>query len=139
MCNVDATILRSRGMISYGAVLRSARGDFIAVKSDILLGRFEAREAEAIGVREALSWLKKFSFQPIVLEIDSLQVFHALHDKDVYQNGFGTIIADCRDSAQSRGEVTFSFIRRSANTTAHIVARCGSMSGLGEWRHVLPP
>lgn len=49
-------------MISNGAVIRSSGGDFIAAKSDILPGRFEAREAEAIGVRETLSWLKKFSF-----------------------------------------------------------------------------
>ena len=139
-CNVDAAIFSLRSMISYGAVIRSAGGDFIAAKSDILHGRFEAHEAEAIGVREALSWLKKFAFQSVVLEMDSLQVFNALHDKFVYPNGFGTIIADCRALAQSLGEVTFSFVRRSTNSTAHTVARVeGSMSGSGEWRHVPPP
>ncbi|KAH9678675.1 putative reverse transcriptase/RNA-dependent DNA polymerase [Citrus sinensis] len=54
-CNVDAAIVCSRGLISFGAVIRSAGGDFIAAKSDILPGSFEAREAKAIGVREALS------------------------------------------------------------------------------------
>ncbi|KAH9779368.1 reverse transcriptase domain-containing protein [Citrus sinensis] len=54
-CNVDAAIVSSRGIISLGAVIRSAQGDFIAAKSDIFPGRFEAREAEAIEVREALS------------------------------------------------------------------------------------
>ena len=59
-------------MISFGAVIQSAGGEFIVAKSDILSGRFEAREAEVIGVREALSWLKKFVFQFVVLEMDSL-------------------------------------------------------------------
>lgn len=120
-------------MISFGAVIQSAGGEFIAAKSDILHDRFEAREAEAIGVREALNWLKKFVFQSVVLEIDSLQVFNTLHDNVVYLNDFGTIITDCRVLAQSLGEVVFSFVRQSANSTAHTVAWVGGfMSGLGE-------
>ncbi|KAH9779367.1 reverse transcriptase domain-containing protein [Citrus sinensis] len=129
-CNVDAAIVSSRGIISLGAVIRSAQGDFIAAKSDIFPGRFEAREAEAI----------EFAFQYVILEMDSLQVFNALHDKTIYPNGFGSIIDDCRALARSLGEVTFSFVRRFANSAAHIMAQVGcSMSGLDEWRFVPPP
>ena len=139
-CNVDRAIVSSRGMISLGAVIESAQGDFIAAKSDIFPGSFEAREAEAIGRREALSWLKKFAFHSVILEMDSLQVFNALHDKTIYPNGFGSIIDDCRALARSLGEVAFSFVRRSANSAAHTVAQVGgSMSGSGEWRFVPPP
>ncbi|XP_024033517.1 uncharacterized protein LOC112095650 [Citrus clementina] len=139
-CNVDAAIDNSRGLISFGAVIHSAGGDFIAAKSDILPGSFEAREAEAFGVKEALSWLKEFAFHFVILEMDSLQVFNALNDKVVYPNGFGSIIVDCRALAQSLGEVAFSFVRRSANSAAHTVAWVGrSMSGLGEWSLVPPP
>ena len=95
-CNVDAAIDNSRGLISFGAVIRSAGGDFIAAKSDILPGNFEAREAEAFGVKEALSWLKKFAFCFVILEMDSLQVFNTLNNKVVYPNDFGSIIVDCR-------------------------------------------
>ncbi|KAH9799157.1 putative reverse transcriptase/RNA-dependent DNA polymerase [Citrus sinensis] len=130
----------SRGLISLGAVIRSDQGDFISAKSDILPGSFEAREAEAIGVREALSWLKKFAFHYVILEMDSLQVFNALHDKTSFPNGFGSIIDDCRALARSLGEVAFSFVHRSVNSAAHTVAQVGgSMSGSGEWRFVPPP
>ncbi|KAH9782340.1 putative reverse transcriptase/RNA-dependent DNA polymerase [Citrus sinensis] len=112
-CNVDAATDISRGLISFGAVIRSAGGDFIAAKSGILPGSFEAREAEAFGVKEAFSWLKKFTFHSVILEMDSLQVFNALNDKVVYPNGFGTIIADYRALAQSLGKVTFSFFHLS--------------------------
>ena len=72
--------------------------------------------------------------------MDSLLVFNALHDKLDYPNGFGSIIADCRALVQSLGEVAFSFVRRSANSAAHTVARVGSsMSGSREWSFVPPP
>ena len=94
----------------FGFVLSFGKfGDFIAAKSDFFLGSFEAREAEAIGVREALSWLKKFAFHSVILEMDSLQIFNALHDKTSYPNGFGSIIDNCRALARSLGEVAFSF------------------------------
>lgn len=108
-------------------------------KATFFPGRVEAREAEAIGVREALSWLKKFAFHSVILDMDSLQVFNALHDKTSYPNGFGSIIDDCRASVRSLGEVAFSFVRRSANSVAFTVAQVGSsMSDSGEWRFVPP-
>ena len=63
-----------------------------------------------------------------------------MSDNIFYHNGFGLVIDDCRVLACSLGEVTFSFICRSANTAAHMVIRVGgSMSGPSEWRHVPPP
>ncbi|KAH9729134.1 hypothetical protein KPL70_009263 [Citrus sinensis] len=117
-CNVDAATSRATTRISYGTVIRSSEGQFLAAKCGSLVGNFEAREAEALGVREVLSWLKNTQFFPIIIETDCLQV--AL--------------------AHSLKEVTFSFVRRSANTAAHVVAKVGcSLSGPGEWRHVPPP
>ena len=138
-CNVDAATFPSSGTISYGVVIRNSEGEFIAARSDCLVGSFGARKAEALGVREVLSWLKGLPFLPIIVEMDSLQVFNALFVDSFSPNGFGLIIGDCRVSAQSLGEVTFSFVRRSANSTAHFDARVGgSLSGPREWRHVPP-
>ena len=72
--------------------------------------------------------------------MDSFQVFNALTTNSFGPNGFGLIIDDCRALAQSLGDVTFSFVRRSANSAAHSIARVGySLSAPGEWRHVPPP
>ncbi|KAH9767472.1 reverse transcriptase domain-containing protein [Citrus sinensis] len=109
-CNVGAATSRATARISYGAVIRSSEDNFLAAKCGSLIGIFEAREAEALGVRED------------------------------YQNGFGLIISDCRALAHCLKEMTFSFVRRSANTAAHIVAKVEcSLSGPSEWRHVPPP
>ena len=132
-CNVDAALVRSRGLISFGAVIRSAGGDFIAAKSDILPDSFDPREAKVLGVKEALSWLKKFPFKSVVLEMDNLLVFNVLHDKFDYPNSFGSIIADYKALAQSLGEIAFFFVHKSANFAAHTVIRMkNSMSDLRE-------
>ena len=139
-CNVDATTFPSSGTISYRVVVRNFEGKFIAARSDCLVGSFGAREAEAISVREVLSWLKGLPFLPVIVEMDSLQVFNALFVDSFSPNGFSLIIGDCRALAQSLGDVTFSFIRRSANSAAHSVVRVGGfLSGMGEWMHIPPP
>ncbi|KAH9648318.1 reverse transcriptase domain-containing protein [Citrus sinensis] len=139
-CNVDAATFSSSGKISYGAVIRNSDGAFIAARSDSFIGSFGAREAEAIGVREILSWLKGLPVFPVIVEMDSLQVFNALTIASFSPNGFDLIIDDCRALAQFLGDVTFSFVRRSANSAAHSIARVGgSLSGPREWRHVPPP
>ncbi|KAH9771200.1 putative reverse transcriptase/RNA-dependent DNA polymerase [Citrus sinensis] len=139
-CNVDATTFSSSGKISHGAVIRNSDGVFIAARSDCFIGSFGAREAEAIGVREILSWLKGLPVFPVIVEMDSLQVFNALTTNSFSHNGFGFIIDDCRALAHSIGDVTFSFVRRSANSAAHSIAQVGgSLSGPREWRLVPPP
>ncbi|XXG49422.1 hypothetical protein AAC387_Pa02g3612 [Persea americana] len=69
-----------------------------------------------------------------------VEVFKALTYNFSSPNGFGLVIEECRALAHSLGEVQFSFVRRSANTAAHNVARVGgSLSGPGGWSHVPPP
>ena len=69
--------------------------------SGCLVGSFVARKAKAIGVREVLSWLKGLPFLPVIVEIDSLQVFNALSVDSFSPNGFVLIIGDCRALVQS--------------------------------------
>lgn len=139
-CNVDVTTFASRGIVGYGGVIRHSNGSFVAAKCGYLFGNFGAREVEALSVREILNWLKGLQFPYIVIEMDCLKVYNALVDKFSSPNGFGLIIDDCRALAMSVREVIFSFARRSANTTTHVIAQVrGSLSGPEEWGHVPPP
>ena len=131
-CNVDAVTSRATARTSYGAVIRSSEGNFLDAKCGSLIGNFEAREAETLGVREVLSWLKNTQFFPIIIETNCLQVFNALIDFKDYHNGFGLIISYCRALAYCLKEVTFSFVRRFANTASHVMVKVGcSLSGPG--------
>ncbi|KAH9686509.1 putative reverse transcriptase/RNA-dependent DNA polymerase [Citrus sinensis] len=139
-CNVDAGVFSSQGRYNFGGVIRDSGGCFVAAKCQSFSGLFRPPEAEALAVREALSWIKNLQLPKVIIEIDCLSVYSALVSHDYSPNGFGLIIADCQALAQLVGEVRFSFVRRSANVTAHNVARVGgSISGLGDWRDVPPP
>ena len=112
---------------------------FLTTSCDKFLGKFGAREAEALGVREALSWLKHLHLPRVIIEMDCLEVFKALSDNHSNPNGFGLIIEECRFLTQNLREVQFSFVRRSANVAAHSVAKTGgSKSDPSKWR-VVPP
>ena len=138
-CNVDAAIFESQRRFGLGCVLRNSDGCFLAARCVGRPGMFGAREAEALGIREALSWLKKLQFPCVVVEMDCLQVFQALTEGFSGPNGFGLIIEECRALALSIGEVKFSFVRRSANFAAHTIARAGSsMSDSRVW-NLTPP
>lgn len=62
-------------------------------------------KAEALGIRETLSWLKRLQFPCIILETDCLRVFQALVEKFSGPNGFGLIIDECRALLMSKEEV----------------------------------
>ena len=90
-------------------------------------GIFRVREVEALGIREALSWLKELQLPCVIVEMDCLQVFQALTEGFLCANGFGLIIEECRELAIDIEEVKFSFVCRSVNFTAHVVVvRAGS-------------
>lgn len=91
-----------------------------------------AQEAEAIGVQDILSWLRGLPFLPVIVEMDSLQFFNALFVDSFSPNGFGLIIGECRALAQFLGDVIFSFVRGSANSAAHFVARVGLLCQVWE-------
>ncbi|KAL9451322.1 hypothetical protein AB3S75_012977 [Citrus x aurantiifolia] len=112
------------------AVVRNSDGTFLAAKCDSFAGGFGAREAEAFGVREALSWLKNQRLPRVVIKLDFLQVFKVLTENRSSPNGFGLIVEQYSFLAQNLGEVKFSIVCRSANATAHSVDRVGGfMSG----------
>lgn len=56
--NVDATIDEENGRMGFGWVLRDEEGVFKAAVSKVWRGAFLSREAEAVAIRETLSWIK---------------------------------------------------------------------------------
>ncbi|XP_052297151.1 uncharacterized protein LOC127902326 [Citrus sinensis] len=54
-CNVDAAIFKAQGKFSVGCVIRNSGGDFVTAQCECFSCIFGSREAEALGVREALN------------------------------------------------------------------------------------
>ncbi|XP_015386530.1 uncharacterized protein LOC107177355 [Citrus sinensis] len=138
-CNVDAAMFASRGYIGLGSVIRDSNGAFVATRCCSILGRFNARNDEALSVRETLSWIKQLQLSNVTIEMDCLNVYNALVNNLSGPSSSSLIIEDCCALSNFIRDVSFSFVRRSANSAAHSVAQAGnSLSGHGEWR-VVPP
>ena len=132
-CNVDAAIFNAQGKFIIGCVIRNSRGKFVTAQCECCPGIFGSREAEALSIIEALSWIKRLQLPSVIIEMHNLQVFLSLTENFSSPNGFELIIEECRSLAMFIEEVQFSFVHRFANSTAYSVARLGgSMSGPGK-------
>ncbi|KAK9107449.1 hypothetical protein Syun_023460 [Stephania yunnanensis] len=113
-CNVDASVFADKGVSSYGEILRDGLGNFVAALAGSFEGIFEPTVAEAIGVREALSWLKGIGENQVIVETDALQVVHAIKGGRADSSYFGGIIDECKLMLMDLRSYKVSFVRRSA-------------------------
>lgn len=67
------------GYLGMGWIVRDDEGCFIAVKSRTCVGSFNVKEAKAVSIREALSWLKELDFGDVDVETDSSLCFMRYH------------------------------------------------------------
>lgn len=91
-------------------------------KSEIFHGQVRPELAEAVAVKEALSWVKDKQWREVVIETDCLVVVQAIRSKVPMTSPFGSIIMECRSLVvELNTEVLF--VHRSANMAAHFIAR----------------
>lgn len=133
--NVDAALDRSNGLMGFGYIIRDDAGNFVAARCSKLQGYYLPKEAEAIAVLEALSWLKSNTMDKCILESDCLQVVQALKSMasdDI--SYFDLIISDIKDACNHFSDISIMFSRRSVNRVAHELAREAlSRSDSAEW------
>ncbi|KAK6116072.1 hypothetical protein DH2020_008341 [Rehmannia glutinosa] len=126
-CNVDAAICQQRKLTGIGVVLRNDQGEFIVARTIYFPGIYAIREAEAISVREALSWLHDLGIRQVVVETDAKYVVDSLTSHEFGISEYDFVIQECRAFLQSEPEVSAKFVRRNANMVAHELAK-GSFS-----------
>ncbi|XP_019149927.1 PREDICTED: uncharacterized protein LOC109146734 [Ipomoea nil] len=131
--NTDAAFDEKNNKMGFDWILRDDEGQFLAAKGMCISGLYSVKEAEAVCIREALSWLKGTSMGDVDIETDSQLVYFALRSNS-FISSFGFIIDDIKEVASTIDGVHFCFAKRSANRTAHTVAReAVSVLGCGEW------
>ncbi|KAM6588206.1 hypothetical protein CsatA_010811 [Cannabis sativa] len=83
-----------------------------------------------MGIKEALSWIKRQGWQNVELESDSLVSIQAIRSHSPLHSIFGNLVQDCISLMLSLPFVKIRFVKRSANRLAHVVARMQrSLSG----------
>ncbi|VFQ59793.1 unnamed protein product [Cuscuta campestris] len=139
-CNVDANFNPNTHLARVGMVVRDSNGYFVKGASRGLGQVEDACMAEAIGVREALSWLKGiFRDRIITLEMDNQTLYFALQEREENFSYFSGLVFDCKTLMSEFYSVSLSFVRRSANEVAHLLARASDfMHDLLEWDDTPP-
>ncbi|XP_019163573.1 PREDICTED: uncharacterized protein LOC109159918 [Ipomoea nil] len=118
--NIDASIHHNSSHIGMGWIIRDHHGFFVAAISDVRPGPLSPREAEALAVREALSWLKRHHWDGLVVETDAEILLTHLHK--LSRSPFGLLIEDITALLSSFNDITFRHVRRTANAVAHLLA-----------------
>ncbi|XP_019185257.1 PREDICTED: uncharacterized protein LOC109180227 [Ipomoea nil] len=128
---IDVAMDFDHHLMGYGWIVRDSEGVVKGTALSTIEGIYSVKEAEAIGAREALSWIKKNGWSRIVLETDAKVVTSAVIVGQNY-TPFGAIIDEIREHLEHLPLVRFVFVKRAANVPAHTLAKYAlSFSGEG--------
>ncbi|KAL8132768.1 hypothetical protein AgCh_008304 [Apium graveolens] len=119
---VDAAIFTESSSYGIGMLARNDKGEVIYGRSESYQGNVCAEFAEAMAVKEALSWCKLNKWQETVIESDFLSVVQVVRSSIKMRSPFGHIIRECREILKELNIELF-YIKRSANEAAHVLAR----------------
>ncbi|KAK9111776.1 hypothetical protein Scep_019295 [Stephania cephalantha] len=122
VCNIDAGVFKAKGVSSYGALISDDEESFVAAIWGRIRGVLESREAEALGFREALSWLKGRNVTKVTIEGDAQVVVQALRSNVIDKSYFSSLICDCRLLLTDMRSYSVCFVRRSASLVAYLLA-----------------
>ncbi|XP_074336022.1 uncharacterized protein LOC141673188 [Apium graveolens] len=92
--NTDAALFLEWDSTGVGTVIRDERGQFIRARNHKLQALYSPREAEALGLKEALSWVKDLGYNRCVFETNAKELAEAC--RSVQGNTyFHLIVLDC--------------------------------------------
>uniref|UniRef100_A0A803R262 RNase H type-1 domain-containing protein n=1 Tax=Cannabis sativa TaxID=3483 RepID=A0A803R262_CANSA len=121
--NVDAAFFEDESRFGFGMVARDHMGRFLDACCQLFIGQQNVAAAEALGVKEALSWVKGKQWDHAVIETDSKLTVQAVRSSINMRSVFGLLVDDCRCLLQAMPYVSLCFVKCSANRVAHYVAR----------------
>ncbi|XP_073300593.1 uncharacterized protein [Primulina huaijiensis] len=122
-CNNDAAFFDDIQSAGVSMVMRDAKGRFIIARTTLVKILRCVKEGEAIGLLEALSWIRNMDYSNVMFEVDA-QTLHLAMRGNVNDNmEFGGIMESCRDIVASKPGFSVHFVRKQANEIAHMLAK----------------
>ncbi|XP_062114673.1 uncharacterized protein LOC133825790 [Humulus lupulus] len=94
--NVDAAFFSEAATHSFAGIVRDHTGAFVEAFSCCRMGAVAPELGEAMGVWEALSWIKRRKLVQVAVETDSLMVVQALRSRISMASYFGCVIDECK-------------------------------------------
>ncbi|KAK9166890.1 hypothetical protein Scep_002081 [Stephania cephalantha] len=93
-----------------GVVLRNENGGFLSAMGGKQDGVLDSRIAEVVGVREALSWLKRKEVEEVTIKLNGMVVVQAISNKGRDNSYIWSIIGDCTALVINIKSYCFSFV-----------------------------
>ena len=106
-----------------GAVLRDECGDVLVAVCNSWNGSCEVELGEAMAARQGIRVAMEARFNNFTVETDCMMLYEALRKKRRPASVFGCILYDIYSLLSSCSNVFFSFVRRSGNEVAHMLAK----------------
>ncbi|KAM6553695.1 hypothetical protein CsatB_014457 [Cannabis sativa] len=125
--NVDAALFDDGRSFGSGMVARDDRGWLIEGRTILAMNMVEPILAEAISVKEALTWIKLKQWHHVTVESDCLGVVQALRSSICMISLFGQVIQSCKNLLADLSTVEVIFVKRSPNSVAHSFARASKL------------
>ena len=122
--NFDAVIFLELNCSRVGAMIRNERGEVMAAMSARGPQVVDtSEEAEILACRMAMEFVREAGFTELVIEGDNVNVMKSVSASGADQSRLGHIIQDIKWLTQGLRKVSFSYVRRVANSVAHGLAR----------------
>uniref|UniRef100_A0A803PQX4 RNase H type-1 domain-containing protein n=1 Tax=Cannabis sativa TaxID=3483 RepID=A0A803PQX4_CANSA len=121
--NVDGAIFSNEECFGYGLVARNSSGYVIEAVQIRKIGTWSPLLVEAMGLKEALSWIKRKDWHHAIIESDCLTLINDIKNAKTLDSPYGFVLQDCRGLLTSLFDVDCKFVKRSANGLAHALAR----------------
>lgn len=137
--HVDAAVFPDRDDGFVAAVAHEGGSRFVAAMNGSVRCLQNPILAEALAIKEALSWAKNNGWERLVLYSDCQLVCQMLEGSSMIYSYVGCVLRDCLALKRLFVEISFHFVSRSANTLAHALARAAaSQSGPRSWFSTIP-
>ncbi|XVE83425.1 hypothetical protein DITRI_Ditri16bG0087800 [Diplodiscus trichospermus] len=112
-------------------IIKDSTGSFVACRTLTLAGSFRVKKGGALGLLEAVKWIKELGFLHVVFEgflhmvfeLDAKIVIDAVKVQEVDATEFGSIIQRCSKSLDQEANYLVRFVQRHANKATHALAR----------------
>uniref|UniRef100_A0A803PA05 RNase H type-1 domain-containing protein n=1 Tax=Cannabis sativa TaxID=3483 RepID=A0A803PA05_CANSA len=121
--NVDGAIFADTNQFGVGFVVHNTQGLLIEGVTKLFQVPATPEFVEALGVKEALSWIKRNRSYQVAVETDCLVFIQALRSSIEMISMFGQVVNDCKVLLKELQHVSVFFVRRSANKVTHNFAR----------------
>ncbi|XVE77806.1 hypothetical protein DITRI_Ditri13aG0092000 [Diplodiscus trichospermus] len=104
----------------WNGLVRDSDGHVVACRTALYPALLQVREAEAMCLLEAISWVLPMGFKDVTFETDAQVVVHAIKTPNIDLSEFGSLIS----ARISKLNIEYiSFARRQANKVAHALDR----------------